>query len=259
MTTPGDTSMATLAEVERAMKGGVGQDCAVGKGAQPETESLRGTNVRTIAQTIERVGLIPVLRAKNPKQAHAVIEAMIAGGVTVVEVTMTCPDACGILNATQKRNMDRQLLLGSGTVTTAKEAEETIEAGAEFVVSPSLHLEVIAATKAAGKLSIPGALTPTEVITAYRAGADYVKIFPCSAMGGASYLKSLLAPFPFLKLIPTGGVTLKTAEEFIRAGARALGVGSDLVNLAAIDEGKPEAITEAAKAYLEVLAKVRAK
>ncbi len=143
-------------------------------------------------------------------------------------------------------------------MTTAKDAEDTIEAGAEFVVSPSLHPEVIAVTKAHRKLSIPGALTPTEVITAHRAGADYVKMFPCSAMGGASYLKSILAPFPHLKLIPTGGVTLKTAEEFIRAGARALGVGSDLVNLAAIDEGKPEIITEAAKAYLDVLARVRA-
>jgi len=210
----------------------------------------------TTAQIIERVGLIPVLRAKNEKQAHAVVEAMIAGGITVVEVTMTCPDACGILNALRK-NYGYTLLLGSGTVTTAREAEATIEAGAEFVVSPSLHPEVIAATKAAGKLSIPGALTPTEVITAERVGADYVKIFPCSAMGGASYLKSLLAPFPHLKLIPTGGVTIKTAEEFIRAGARALGVGSDLVNLAAIDEGKPGIITEAAKEYLQVLVKVR--
>ena len=210
----------------------------------------------TTAQIIERVGLIPVLRAKNPRQAHAVVEAMIAGGVTVVEVTMTCPDACGILTAL-KEEYGSKLLLGSGTVTTANEAEATIKAGAEFVVSPSLHPEVIAATKAAGKLSMPGALTPTEVITAHRAGADYVKVFPCSAMGGASYLKSLLAPFPHLKLIPTGGVTLKTAEEFIRAGARALGVGSDLVNLAAIDEGKPEIITEAARAYLQVLAKVR--
>src|SRR5947209_8152644 len=178
----------------------------------------------TTAQIIERVGLIPVLRAKNAEQAHAVVEAMIAGGVTVVEVTMTCPDACGILRAL-KAGYGPKLLLGSGTVTTGKEAEETIEAGAEFVVSPSLHPDVIAATKAAGKLSVPGALTPTEVITAHRAGADYVKIFPCSAMGGASYLKSLLAPFPHLKLIPTGGVTIKTAEEFLRAGARALGVG----------------------------------
>jgi 2-dehydro-3-deoxyphosphogluconate aldolase / (4S)-4-hydroxy-2-oxoglutarate aldolase len=210
----------------------------------------------TTAEIIERVGLIPVLRAKSIAQAHAVVEAMIAGGVTVVEVTMTVPNAVHLLKELKKEH-GAKILLGSGTVTTAKEVEDTINAGAEFVVSPSLHPEVIAATKAAGKLSIPGALTPTEVITAHRAGADYVKIFPCSAMGGASYLKSLLAPFPHLKLIPTGGVTLKTAEEFIRAGARALGVGSDLVNLAAIDEGKPEIITEAARAYLEVLAKVR--
>jgi 2-dehydro-3-deoxyphosphogluconate aldolase/(4S)-4-hydroxy-2-oxoglutarate aldolase len=210
----------------------------------------------TTAEIIERVGLVPVLRAKSIAQAHAVVEAMIAGGVTVVEVTMTVPNAVHLLKELKKEH-GAKILLGSGTVTTAKEAEDTINAGAEFVVSPSLHPEVIAATRAAGKLSIPGALTPTEVIMAHRGGADYVKIFPCSAMGGASYLRSLLAPFPHLKLIPTGGVTLKTAEEFIRAGARALGVGSDLVNLAAIDEGKPEIITEAARAYLDVLAKVR--
>jgi 2-dehydro-3-deoxyphosphogluconate aldolase/(4S)-4-hydroxy-2-oxoglutarate aldolase len=212
--------------------------------------------LETTAEILERVGLVPVLRAKSIAQAHAVVEAMIAGGVTVVEVTMTVPNAVHLLKELKKEH-GAKILLGSGTVTTAKEVEDTINAGAEFVVSPSLHPDVIAATKAAGKLSIPGALTPTEVITAHRAGADYVKIFPCSAMGGASYLKSLLAPFPHLKLIPTGGVTLKTAEEFIRAGARALGVGSDLVNLAAIDEGKPEIITDAAKAYLQVLAKVR--
>jgi len=209
-----------------------------------------------IAQTIERVGLIPVLRAKNTTQALAVVQAMIAGGVTVVEVTMTCPDAEEILR-TLKQEYGDKLLLGSGTVTTAKEAEATMAAGAEFVVSPSLHPDVIAATKAAGKLSIPGALTPTEAITAHRAGADYVKIFPCSAVGGAPYLKALLAPFPFLKLIPTGGVTLQTAESFLKAGARALGVGSDLVNLAAIDEGRPEVITAAATAYLNLVSKYR--
>lgn len=208
----------------------------------------------TTHQTIERVGLIPVLRAKNTRQALAVVEAMIAGGVTVVEVTMTCPDAEEILR-TLKQQYGGKLLLGSGTVTTAKDAEATIEAGAEFVVSPSLHPEVIAATKAAGKLSIPGALSPTEVITAYRAGADYVKIFPCSAVGGAPYLKALLAPFPFLKLIPTGGVTLDTAANYLEAGARALGVGSDLVNLAAIDQGRPEAITGAARAYVDLVSK----
>ena len=210
----------------------------------------------TTAQIIERAGLIPVLRARNAAQAHAVVRAMMAGGVTVVEVTMTVPGALELLKEL-KQEYGAKLLLGSGTVTTAEEAQATIQAGAEFVVSPSLHPEVIAATRASGKLSIPGALTPTEVITAWRLGADYVKVFPCSAMGGASYLKSLLAPFPHLKLIPTGGVTLETAESFLRAGACALGVGSDLVNLAAIDEGTPEKNTEAARAYLAVLAKVR--
>ena len=140
-----------------------------------------------IAERIERVGLIPVLRAKSPKQAHAVVEAMLRGGVTVVEVTMTVPGAVQVIRDL-KREFGPKVLLGSGTVTTAREAEETIEAGAEFVVSPSFHPDVVQATKAAHKLSIPGALTPTEVITAYRAGADYVKIFPCSAMGGAPYL-----------------------------------------------------------------------
>ena len=133
-----------------------------------------------------------------------------------------------------------------------------MDAGAEFVVSPSLHPEVIAATKARGKVSIPGALTPTEAITAWRAGADYVKIFPCSAVGGASYLKALLAPFPELRLIPTGGVTLQTAADFLRAGARALGVGSDLVNAQAIAQGHPEAVTATARAYLNIVTKVRA-
>jgi len=211
------------------------------------------------AEIVERVGLIPVLRARNATQAHAVVQAMIAGGVTVVEVTMTVPNAVELLRELKSEYGPKGLLLGSGTVTTASEAQATIDAGAEFVVSPSLHPEVINTTRTNGKLSIPGALTPTEIITAWRAGADYVKIFPCSAMGGASYLKSVLAPFPFLKLIPTGGVTLETAASFIQAGARALGVGSDLVNLAAIDAGHPETITDTARAYLKILADLREK
>ena len=210
----------------------------------------------TTAETLERAALIPVLRARNAGQAHAVVQAMLAGGIRVVEVTMTVPGAVELLREL-KSEYGNELLLGSGTVTTGGQAEDTIEAGAEFVVSPSFHADVVAATKAHGKLSIPGALTPTEVITAWNAGADYVKIFPCSAVGGASYLKSLLAPFPHLKLIRTGGVTHHTAAGFLEAGARALGVGSDLVNLAAIDEGRPEVITAAARVYLEIITRFR--
>lgn len=206
-------------------------------------------------QWIERVGLIPVLRAKSEKQAHAVVQAMLAGGATVVEVTMTVPGAVDLLKVLKREYPD--LLLGSGTVTTADEAVATIEAGAEFVVSPSFHADVVATTKRLGKLAVPGAMTPTEVITAWKAGADYVKIFPASAVGGASYLKALLAPFPDLMLIPTGGVTLQTASGFLRAGARALGVGGDLVNLAAVDAGTPEIITDTARTYLQLIAETR--
>jgi 2-dehydro-3-deoxyphosphogluconate aldolase / (4S)-4-hydroxy-2-oxoglutarate aldolase len=210
----------------------------------------------TTQEIIERVGLIPVLRAKSVAQGRALVDAMIAGGVTVVEVTMTVPGAVDLLKEL-KKEYGAKLLLGSGTVTTAEQAQATIDVGAEFVVSPSFHPDVIRVTKANKKISCPGALTPTEAITAWNAGADYVKIFPCSAMGGASYLKSLLAPFPQLKIIPTGGVTLQTAESFIKAGARALGIGADLVNLAAIDAGKPETITETARAFLKVVADAR--
>jgi 2-dehydro-3-deoxyphosphogluconate aldolase/(4S)-4-hydroxy-2-oxoglutarate aldolase len=205
---------------------------------------------------LEREGLVPVLRAGSVEMAHAIVDAMMAGGVTIVEVTMTVPNALDLLRDL-KQKYGTRLLLGSGTVTDPAEAQATIEAGAEFVVSPSLHLDVIARTKELGKVSIPGALTPTEVITAWRAGADYVKIFPCSAMGGASYLKALRAPFPELKLIPTGGVTLQTAADFLKAGARALGVGADLVNPAAITEGRPESITQTARAYLEIIQSAR--
>jgi 2-dehydro-3-deoxyphosphogluconate aldolase/(4S)-4-hydroxy-2-oxoglutarate aldolase len=207
-------------------------------------------------KTLERAVLIPVLRAGSMQAGHALVDAMMAGGVTVVEVTMTVPNALTLLRELKQRHGDK-LLLGSGTVTDAAQAEATIDEGAEFVVSPSLHLDVIARTRELGRISIPGALTPTEVITAWRAGADYVKIFPCSAMGGASYLKSLLAPFPELRLIPTGGVTLQTAADFLKAGALALGVGTDLVNTAAIAEGKPEIVTNAARAYLEVIRAAR--
>lgn len=211
---------------------------------------------KEIEQRLEKTALIPVLRARSAQEAHALVDAMVAGGVEVLEVTMTVPGAVEILKELKQAYGER-VLLGSGTVTTVAECEATIAAGAEFVVSPSLHLEVIETTKKAGKVSIPGALTPTEVITAWRAGAAYVKVFPCSAMGGATYLKALKAPFPQIRLIPTGGVTLTTAADFLHAGASALGVGTDLVNPVAIAKGEPQTITETARRYLQVIAQAR--
>jgi 2-dehydro-3-deoxyphosphogluconate aldolase/(4S)-4-hydroxy-2-oxoglutarate aldolase len=176
---------------------------------------------------------------------------MYAGGIDVMEVTTTVPGAADVLRRLKDEYGDR-MLLGAGTVTTAQECEELLAAGAAFVVSPSLHPEVIAVTKAAGQLMISGALTPTEIITAYRAGADVVKVFPCSAMGGAEYLKSIRAPFPHIPLIPTGGVTLATARQFLANGAIALGVGGDLVDRKALAAGHGAAITETARQYVEL-------
>ena len=210
----------------------------------------------TTQEIIERVGLIPVLRARSSGQAHAIVQAMLAGGVTVVEVTMTVPGAVDLIKEL-KQVYFGELLLGSGTVTTADEAQATIDAGAEFVVSPSLHPDVISVTKKNGKLSIPGALTPTEVITAWRAGSDFVKIFPCGTVGGAKYIKALKAPLPQVPMVPTGGVTLETAADFLRAGADALGIGGELISAAALKSGNVNAITDAAQQYVAIVRRAR--
>ena len=202
---------------------------------------------------IKRRGLVPVLRASSVEQALLLARAMYAGGIDVMEVTTTVPNAAEVMRLL-RREFGDSMLIGAGTVTTADECAELLEVNAQFVVSPSLHPEVIEATRRAGKLMIGGALTPTEIVTAHRAGADIVKVFPCSAMGGASYLRSIKGPFPRIPLIPTGGVTLATAHEFLRAGAIALGVGSDLVDEAAIRRGEPERVTETARKYLAIVA-----
>ena len=202
---------------------------------------------------IKQRGLVPVLRASSVEQALQLARAMYAGGIDVMEVTTTVPNAAEVMRLL-KHEFGDTMLIGAGTVTTAGQCTELLEVDAQFVVSPSLHPEVIEATRRAGKLMISGALTPTEIVTAHRAGADVVKVFPCSAMGGASYLRSIKGPFPHIPLIPTGGVTLHTAHEFLQAGAIALGVGSDLVDESATLRGEPERITETARKYLAIIA-----
>ena len=150
-----------------------------------------------------------------------------------------------------------EVVVGAGTVLDAETARTCILAGATFVISPSLNLATIEMCRRYSVVVTPGALTPTEVVTAWASGADAVKIFPCSAMGGAKYLKSLKAPLPQVLMIPTGGVSLATAAEFIQAGAFALGVGADLVDTKAIREGQPEKVTEAARAYVAAVRDAR--
>jgi 2-dehydro-3-deoxyphosphogluconate aldolase/(4S)-4-hydroxy-2-oxoglutarate aldolase len=206
---------------------------------------------------IRQLGLVPVIRATSADEAMRAIDAIREGGVDVLEITMTVPNAVRLIEQVAER-YGNDALVGAGTVLDPETARACILAGAKFIVSPALNLDTIALCKRYGVPVMPGALTPTEVITAWQAGADMVKVFPCGAVGGASYLKALKAPFPQVDLIPTGGVNLKTAADFLKAGASALGVGADLVDTAALKEGKASVLTEKAKQYVEAVKAGRA-
>ncbi len=205
-----------------------------------------------VLQKIREVGLVPVLRAKSAAEAIQLADAIAAGGVTVLEVTMTVPGAVEVIRQIVAHSGDR-ILVGAGTVLDPETAQACMLAGARFIVSPCLNLKTIEFCQREGLVVIPGALTPTEIVTAWQAGADVVKVFPCSAVGGTKYLQALKAPFPQIELIPTGGVSLATAAEFLSAGAFALGVGGDLVDSAALARGEPEVITRNAEKYLEIV------
>ena len=209
-----------------------------------------------IIQHIEDLGLVPVVRASSADEAMQAIDAIKAGGVNVLEITMTVPGAVKVIEEVVKQ-FGSEVLVGAGTVLDPETATDCLNAGAQFIVSPALNLETIALCKGKGVPVMPGALTPTEVVTAWNAGADLVKVFPCGSVGGASYVKNLKAPLPHIKLIPTGGVSLKTAGDFIKAGASALGVGTDLVDVKAIREGNAHVVTERAKQFVEIIREAR--
>lgn len=208
-----------------------------------------------VLAAMKQVGLVPVLRADSVETALALAGAIAAGGVTVLEITMTVPGAIQVMRRLAETRPD--ILIGAGTVLDPETARMCILEGAQFVVSPALNPATIDMCHRYSIAVLPGALTPTEIVAAWQAGADVVKVFPASAMGGASYLKSIKAPLPQVELIPTGGVSLATAEDFLKAGAYALGVGADLVDLKAMAEGRPEAVTESARKYLAIVNRFR--
>jgi len=203
-----------------------------------------------VLQQMREIGLVPVLRAESEDQALALAEAIAAGGVTVLEI-MTVPGAVRVMARLTKERPD--ILVGAGTVLDPETARICMLEGAQFVVSPALNLKTIEMCQRYSIAVLPGALTPTEVVTAWQAGADVIKVFPANALGGAKYLKSLKAPLPQVELIPTGGVSLATAHEFLEAGAFALGVGADLVDTKAMTAGEAHKITASARQYLEVV------
>jgi len=205
-----------------------------------------------VAKRIVEIGVVPVVRAASANQARQAAEAVCAGGIPIVEITMTVPGAVELI-AQLTREVGSEVLVGAGTVLDAEAAQRCLDAGAQFLVSPGFDLETVKLANREQKLIMAGALTPTEVIAAWKAGSDFVKIFPCGAMGGASYLKALKGPLPQVPMVPTGGVNLKTAGEMIQAGAAALGVGGELVSAAALKSGNVKEITEAARQFISIV------
>jgi 2-dehydro-3-deoxyphosphogluconate aldolase/(4S)-4-hydroxy-2-oxoglutarate aldolase len=210
-----------------------------------------------ILASITGIGIVPVVRTSSAEAAIQAIDAIYQGGIRAAEITMTVPGAIQALEKVAAR-FEGKITLGAGTVLDPETARISMLAGADFFVTPSLRLSTIEMAKRYSKVICPGALTPTEVLTAWEAGADFVKVFPCGNVGGAKYIKALKAPFPQIEMIPTGGVNLETAGEFLKAGAAAVAVGGELVDAKTIKEGRFDIIEDRARQYLAAVARARA-
>ena len=211
---------------------------------------------QTVRERIMEIGIIPVVRASSAAEACVAANAVCEGGIPIVEITMTVPGAIEVIRELS-RNCGSDVLIGAGTVLNAESAFRCMDAGAQFLVSPGLNLLTIQFAVHEGVLILAGALTPTEIITAWEAGADFVKVFPCGQMGGAKYIRALKGPLPQIPLVPTGGVNLNTAAEFIEAGAVALGIGGELVQAEALKSNKPEIIVESARKFHAIVRQAR--
>ncbi len=221
------------------------------------TENVAARLDKNVARVrITGTGIIPVVRAASAREARMAAAAVIEGGISIVEITMTVPGALEVIRELTKASSS-QLLIGAGTVMNENAARQCLDAGAQFLVSPGLNLAVVKLAAREGRLMIAGALTPTEIMAAWEAGSDFVKVFPCGQVGGAKYIQALRGPFPQIPLIPTGGVNLDTAAAFIEAGAAALGVGGELVQAEALRSNKPEIIVENARKFLALVNQAR--
>ncbi len=209
-----------------------------------------------VLKRILDVGVIPVVRAASSELACLAAEAVREGGISIVEITMTVPGALDAIRSLVKQNDDR-VVVGAGTVLDAETAHQCIQAGAQFLVSPGLDFGTVEMARREGTVVMAGALTPTEVIAAWKAGSDLVKIFPCGSVGGAKYIKALKGPLPQVSMVPTGGVNLSTAADFILAGAAALGVGGELVEPGALKLRQWEVITRNARSFLDLVQSTR--
>jgi len=215
-------------------------------------------NSTEVVLRIKELGIVPIVRTKDAESAIRAVEAICEGGIPCAEITMTVDGAIRALERVADKLGDR-IILGAGTVLDPETARACMLAGAEFFVTPSLNIKTIEMAKRYSKAAFPGALTPTEIVTAWQAGADAIKVFPCSALGGAKYIKALKGPFPHIEFVPTGGVNLETVGDFLAAGCCAVGVGSDLIDNKTIQEGKYEVFVERARQFRQKIAEARAK
>ena len=213
-------------------------------------------DTQKVRDRILEIGIVPVVRASSAAEACLAADAVCHGGIPIVEITMTVPGAVEVIRELVKK-CGAEVLVGAGTILNAQMAQDCLDAGAQFLVSPGLNRPTVDLAVREKKLIMAGALTPTEVMAAWDAGADFVKVFPCGQVGGAKYIKALKGPFPQIPFVPTGGVNLNTAAEFIEAGSVALGVGGELVQAEALKSMKPEIIAENARKFLEVVRQTR--
>ncbi len=208
-----------------------------------------------LVERVKKAGAVAVIRMADSKKLIRVAEAILEGGVSAIEVTMTVPNAIEVIREVAREMGDR-ILLGVGSVLDADTAKKAVDAGARYVVSPVFKREVIDAAHAYGAPAMPGAFTPTEILTAQEYGADIVKVFPADVVGMA-FFKAIKAPMPHLRLMPTGGVSLTNAGEWLRAGACAVGVGGALLDKKAIDEGRFDQLTENARTLMQSIESAR--
>lgn len=209
-----------------------------------------------VRSTINEVGILPAIRVANAENARFAAETVAQAGIPIVEITTTIPGAVDVI-ADLARNLPH-VIVGAGTILDAETARACLNAGAHFLTSPGLDPEIVQFARKENVLMMAGALTPTEIVAAYKAGSDFVKVFPCAQVGGDSYIKALKAPFPQIPLIAAGGVNQQTAGAFILAGASAVGVGGDLIPRSAIELRQPERIRELARRFLGLVRTARA-
>jgi 2-dehydro-3-deoxyphosphogluconate aldolase / (4S)-4-hydroxy-2-oxoglutarate aldolase len=212
-------------------------------------------NKEEVRARIEEIGIVPAIRVSSVEEARFAAAAVSAGGIPIVEITMTVPEACRLMHDIVTNVPD--IIVGAGTVLDSETARQCLDVGAHFLTSPGLDLSIVELAKKANIVSMPGALSPTEITAALKAGVDFIKVFPCSQVGGASYIRAMKGPFPHASFVAAGGVTQQTAMDLIRSGATALGIGAELIPHEAVRRRRSEQIVELARRFLGIVREAR--